>query len=338
MSNSEPKMLWWLRTLHRRARIGTAAAARLQALIATLALIMLSRAVCATEPLPGDARRLQWLRSEATHEWQAMARKLSHGGFDYIVTGTELDGASTTSRRKRVTGRLAGGSFLFTETLIPTRQVSVYGRNDRYEFAISRRQESPWMVSWQSAGRDAESPVGSAYAYLKGMLQLPWSISATPLAKLVHDPRFSIREMQNSTNGTLRLRFSVAPAGADKDDLQGLASGVIVLDPQRHWAVTEYVAEYANGIASSVKLAYSHAGPPQLSRVVFELVTKPGQASRFDIDVKKYDWSAAESSALTLSAFGLPEYEDPANRRRWLILMNVGFILVLVGVVLWRRK
>ncbi|MEX0613968.1 MAG: hypothetical protein WD229_17750, partial [Pirellulales bacterium] len=129
-----------------------------------------------------------------------MERKLSHSSFDYVLVETDRSGSSSRERSKQVTGQFAGKTFLFTETVIPTEEVSVYGRNDRYEFALSRSGESPWTVSWQSSRRDDDTPVGSAYAYLAGMLRLPWSISATPLAKLVHHPRFSIRQVRPKDN------------------------------------------------------------------------------------------------------------------------------------------
>jgi len=251
---------------------------------------------------------------------------------------TERRGGDSTERTKRIMGQVAGECFLFKETVVPTQQISVYGRNERYEFALSRNGEAPWMVNWQSARQDEDTPVGSAYAYLGGMLHLPWSISATPLEKLVNHPRFSIRAVRQRDHGTVQIDFSVAPAGALEDDLQGLSSGFVVLDTTRRWAVTKYQVKYANGISSSATLAYGSPGPPEISQVRFELQTRPERTSAFAIDVANYDWNAERNPDFTLPAFGLPDYHDPADRKRWLRLVNIGIILVLSGIILWRRR
>ena len=168
----------------------------------------------ASEPRADVAPMLKRLRSEAVVEWRAMADKLQHSRFDYTIDEIEGTGRTSLKRTKKVSGRVAGTCFLFTETIGATDQVSVFGRNDRYEFALSRTGDTPWMVSWQSARRDDGTPVGTAYAYLGGMLQLPWSISATPLERLVNDPRFLIREVQKGDRGDVRIVFIIAPAGA----------------------------------------------------------------------------------------------------------------------------
>jgi hypothetical protein len=214
----------------------------------------------------------------------------------------------------------------------------VYGRNEHYEFALERRGDSPWAVAWQSSRRDEGTPVGSAHAYLGGMLHLPWSISAVPLGRLVDHPRFAIRRAQQGGRGMVRLDFEVAPAVDEEDDLQGLSGGYVVLDPARRWAVIEYRAHYGATMWSSANLAYGELGPPELRRVRFELRTAPTRANVFEIDVAGYDWAEAANSEFTLPAFGLPDYEDPAARRRWLRLVNLGVVFVLLGLILRRRR
>jgi hypothetical protein len=281
---------------------------------------------------------LERLRGEAAAEWQAMARKLRHFQFDYTIVETERGGRSSLERVKRVTGRVEGECFLITETILATDEVSVYGRNDRYEFALVRRGASPWTITWQSGRGETETPVDSAYTYFCGMLHLPWSISATPLAKLVQHPRFVVQRARPGDGGRWQVDFAIAPPGAPEADLQGLASGSLVLDPSHHWAVVEYRARYGNRMSSAVSLAYAESGPPELSRVHFELRTTPQKSNVFDIRIANYDWAPAGSGEFTLPAFGLPDYQDPTGRRHWLGLVNLGIILVLLGLIIRRRR
>ncbi len=280
---------------------------------------------------------LERLRTEAAAEWRTMAEDLRDSEFDYTIVETERSRHESTTRKKRVNGRLAGECFLFTETIVATDQVSVYGRNDRYEFALARTGESPWTVSWQSGQPNQETPVGSAHAYLGGMLQLPWRLSATPLGTLLQHPRFSILKAWQQDDGRVRMDFTVSPVSGSDDELQGLSRGMVLLDPNRRWAVVRYRAQYGPTMSSSVDLEYADTGPPELRRVRFELRTGPDRASEFIIDAAKYDWSPGVEADFTLSAFGLPEYRDPAIRRRWLRLVNAGIIFVLLGLILWRR-
>jgi hypothetical protein len=307
--------------------------------MATLAMMPpIAPVASADEPRSDAGQMLERLRNEAVAEWRAMAQQLSDCEFEYTIVETERRGADATERTKRVTGQVADKCFLFKEAIAATQQVSVYGRNERYEFALSRNGDAPWTVNWQSTRQDEDTPVGSAYAYLGGMLHLPWSISATPLEKLVAHPRFSIRAVRHRDHGLVQIDFIVAPPGALEDDLQGLSSGTVVLDTTRRWAITHYQVNYANRLAISATLAYGEPGPPEISHVHFELQTRPGRTSVFDVHAAKYDWDAEPNPEFTLPAFGCPDYQDPADRRRWLKLVNIGIILVLTGIIIWRRR
>lgn len=284
------------------------------------------------------AQMLQRLGSEAVVEWRAMAEKLEHSAFDYTIAETNRSGRTPLQRTKRVSGRVAGDCFLFTETIESTDQVSVYGRNDRYEFALGRTGDAPWIVQWQSARRDTDTPVGSAYAYLGGMLQLPWSISATPLEKLVTDPRFSIRAIRQGDSGNVWIDFAVAPTATRPDALQGLTGGSLALNPAHHWAIQRYVAKYANKMSSSIELVYGASGPPELKRVDFMLNISPQTSSKFSVVARNYDWNPAENAEFTLPAYGLPDFREPFSTRRWLVLINIGIVCLLLGLILYRRK
>ena len=307
--------------------------------MATLAIMPpITQVASADEPRADARQMLERLRKEAVAEWRAMAQRLSDCEFEYTIVETERRGGDATERTKRIAGQVADKCFLFRETIVATQQVSVYGRNERYEFALSRNGDAPWTVNWQSTRQDENTPVGSAYAYLGGMLHLPWSISATPLEKLVTHPRFSIRSVRHRGHGLVQIDFIVAPPGALEDDLQHLSSGAVVLDTARRWAVTRYQVKYANRLAISATLAYGEPGPPEISDVHFELQTRPERTSIFDVHAANYDWDAEPNREFTLPAFGFPDYQDPADRRRWLKLVNVGIILVLTGIIIWRRR
>jgi hypothetical protein len=314
---------------------------RIVAVLAVLTSEFAGRADSAPAQANGPispAHMLHRLKTEALPQWREMARKLESSRFDYTVVETNRTGRTNLAQTKQVTGQLAGDCFLFTEMIESTAQASVYGRNDRYEFALNRTDDSPWMVTWQSARCDEDTPVGSAYAYLAGMLQRPWSISATPLERLVTDSRFSVRSVKQGENGDVQIEFSVQPSAVRPDPLQGLAAGTVVLDSSHHWAIQRYQVTYTNKMSSSLELTYGAAGPPELRHVEFELKQSPGNTSKFSIVAGKYEWTAARSAEFTLPAFGLPEFRSPRSTRRWIVLLNIGIICILVGLILYRRK
>ncbi len=292
----------------------------------------------ATEPLAVAGQTLQRLRSEGVGEWQSMAHKLEHSNFDYAIREIDQKGKTTRERTKRVSARVVGQSFLLTEKLVPGELVSIYARNDRYEFALFRNGDAPWTISWQSSRRDDDSPVGSAYAYLAGMLHLPWSISAIPLEKLVKDSRFSVQSVRPADRDDLQIDFAISPTAQRPDSLQGLKCGSILLSPARHWAIQRYTAQYANQMSSSLKLSYGPLGPPEIKHAEFELDVSPEMRSKFAIDVGKYEWPTVESADFTLSSFGLPEFHEPLATRRWLMIVNLGVFFMLSGLIVWRRR
>jgi hypothetical protein len=303
------------------------------------AMLVIAGRAHAEQPPLSAAELLERLRSEGVAGWEAMADKMSRCSFEYSLSEIDHTGSTPMERKKRVSGRLAGECFLFTETIASTGHDCVYGRNDRYEFELLRSGSSPWTISWQSGRRDDATPVGSAHAYLAGMLQLPFKISATPLAALVRDPRFSIQHVRAGEGGLIEFSFAVAPAAAETDDnLQQLSSGLVVLDSNKYWAIVQYQARYGGRMSSSVQLSYAADGPPKLSRARFKLQSGPQRWSEFAIDVGKYDWSDTGTAEFTLPQFGLPDYEDPSANRRRLALINIGIIFLLSGLILWRRR
>lgn len=294
--------------------------------------------LCATEPLSVAGQTLERLRSEGVGEWQSMAHKLDYSNFDYTIREIDQKGKTTRVRTKSVSARVVGASFQLTEKLVADDLVSIYARNDRYEFALVRYGDSPWKITWQNSRRDDDSPVGSAYSYLAGMLHLPWSISAIPLEKLVNDSRFSVQSVRPADRDELQIDFSVVPTAEHPDSLQGLKCGSIFLSPARHWAIQRYTAQYANKMSSSLKLSYGPLGPPEIKHAEFALDVSADVRSKFAIDVAKYEWPTIQNAEFTLSAYRLPEFHEPSATRRWLWIVNLGVIFMLSGLIVWRSR
>lgn len=186
-----------------------------------------------------NTQLLHRLQTEAVVKWKQMAEKLTSCSFDYTIIETNEGNRVNLARTKRVAGQVTKDCFLFRETIDSTGQVAVAARNRNYEFAISRSGEAPWSITWQNKCGQT-SPVGSAYEYYAGMLQLPWSISAVPLAKLVTSPRFSLCDVKVTGNDTVRLQFKVQSSELNPDPLQNLAAGTVLLDSAHDWAIMKY--------------------------------------------------------------------------------------------------
>jgi hypothetical protein len=305
--------------------------------IALLALLAMPRDASA-EPAPStDLPLLQRLRQHAVAEWVAMENQLRNCDVELTVAERDRGGRHSTNRTKQIIGNMAGSCFLFREILPATQQTAVYARNERYEFALSRNGEGPWTVVWRSGRQENDTPVQTAHAYVAGMLRLPWSISAMPLAKLVNDPRVSIQAVNPPKQGLVQFDFTVSPDDEPGGDLQRLASGTVVLDPARRWAITQYRARYTNQMHTAAAIEYATPGPPEIKKLRFQLHTR-SQASEFAVDVAKYDWIRDRNLHATLPAFGLPDYKEPARSKRWLRLVNAGIIFLLASFMVWRRR
>lgn len=150
--------------------------------------------------------------------------------------------------------------------------------------------------------------------------------------------RFSIHSASTTSDGTVHLTFTVAPAEAAVDGLQGITNGTLVLDPAKRWAVTLYDVQYKSKGSSGVRISYGPGGPPDLRHLEFVLNLSPSKSSKFVIDSTTFDWNPAQQADITLSAFGLPDYQDANNTTQRLVLINVGLICVVVGLMLYLRR
>ncbi|HEX4413157.1 MAG TPA: hypothetical protein VH107_05975 [Lacipirellulaceae bacterium] len=298
-------------------------------------------AVLAGSPLADGsvdtAQLVELLKTEAVPQWRELADKLKVLNFTYKLSETSKTRGAARSGTKLVTGHVSGDSFLLEEASETPLHTSVYSRNDRYEFSLDRSGAAAWVINWQHGRQKLDTPVGSEYEYLVGMMELPWSISATPLEKLVSDERFRIKHGA-SKSGVVDLEFEVSPTTARPDPLQNLVSGALVLDSLHHWAVKRYSVTYLNKMTSTVQLSYGVAGPPELQRAELEVDSPPNSTNKFVLSDFHYDTGPVDTAGFTLSAFGLPEYREPFGTRRWLVLINIGLICVIVGVILFRRK
>lgn len=283
---------------------------------------------------------LERLQTEGVAGWHAMAEKLRQISFDYTLTDSSQNGAQVSEREKRITGRLAGESFVLTEAFLPGGDEMLYGRNENYEFALDRKDRRPWRVSWQSAKHSSESPVGTAYSEIVGLLQLPWSIGEIPLWDLVNSRRFSIVKVSGEPSEELLVEFQIALDNSNNRELQGLSQGEMVLDTKRMWAIKRYRVKYGNGMSANANIAYAPAGPPMSDRLALELEFSPARKSRTEItDVELREPRADEDTAeFSIEHYGISENVQRPTSSRWIILIVVGVILVLVGLLILRQR
>lgn len=283
---------------------------------------------------------LELLQTEGVAGWHAMAEKLRQISFEYTLKDSSQNEGQVREREKRVKGRLAGESFALTEAFPPGGDEILHGRNENYEFALDRKDRRPWRVSWQSAKHSSESPVGSAYSEIVGLLQLPWSISAVPLWDLVNSDRFSIVKVSGELSKELLVEFKIVPDNSKSRDLQGLSHGEIVLDAKRMWAIKRYSVGYENGMSANANIAYAPSGPPMLDRLALELEFSPARRSRTEItNVELREPDAGEDAAeFSIEHYGISENVQRPTSSRWMILIAVGVTLVLVGLLILRQR
>jgi hypothetical protein len=305
-------------------------------------LLISSDRIAMGEPETTD-RLVQQLTLEGPQAWDAMENEISHSNWDYTQSEVYTDAGKTSRSAKHVEGRYCGQCFLIRETYPGGSPASsVYARNSRYGFSLNKEDAAaPWVVTWEGTMHSYRNPTDIAYADLGGMLKLPWSISAIPLRKLIGHKHFSVRRAEKSDqDNDVAIEFSVSrPIEDGLDDLGGMSNGRIVLHASRQWAIKEYIAEYKNGMMDSVDLLYSAEGPPKLSRIHFKTQFAAARETTIEIDVKNYRRNVDSEAEFTLTAFGLPEYQEavPNWRRFWAVVLNLGIFLLLLAFFLRRR-
>ncbi|MGO9111114.1 MAG: hypothetical protein ACLP9L_17970 [Thermoguttaceae bacterium] len=283
-----------------------------------------------------DMDFLEQLRAEGRNGWIAMEEEFKETRFAYEIVEIDTAPKESSRRVKRIEGQLAGGQFLIRETLLPGSDIEVNCRNQEYEFNLFGSPKN-WVLRWQGKGRNPKGPVESDYEYLVGILRLPWSIAAVPLAKLVADDRFQVTGVDRMSAEEVAFDFVVKREEGDANDLQGLSGGHLVLDPTRKWAIRRYSVQYKSGMKEVVELTYRPSGPPWISRLVLVMEVPPDRRSEFRLDGCRYDPGPVNTEQFKLGAFGLPEYHEPIRARRRVVFACLGMILVLLGLLLGRR-
>lgn len=210
---------------------------------------------------------------------------------------------------------------------------------DEYLFYAERHNDGPLVVTEVLPGPAVETD-----RTVPPIMEVPYTVYYRDLAELVKNPRFvfdvSAVEGKDPSE-RIRVSFSYDWKG---EKIPRIREGWIELCPREDWAVQELLIQNQRGEFVGRKIQYSEGSGPQkpLVEVRTSYLGSNGKAEEAHslVRFKKQELSVKPDVFFTSSAVGLPEFSTGGQESRgvyWLVLLNVGILLIVLAVVARRR-
>lgn len=301
-----------------------------------------------------DEALVQRFLHEAPEKWQAQEEHLLGLECRYHFTIEWSDGGKRSARGRSVLGRSRSQA---TDELHLTEEdyanLRLYGSNHRYRFELRMANpDSEWAIADLQTGNTDASADGTSLAHLRArhVGSEIRRVRNVDLLNLILADGFAVKEAQQVTREGRRLvqiEFTYQPAVPDQAEVVGglYSSGLIICDPDAHWAVTEakvHVDDPSNKIAAVEcrrQISTDVDGLPLVTQISDTGIDPNGKwAYRFN---GQYEWNAfdGDDDTFTLSAYGFaePDYSRPSQARLWIFMGGVLIFLICVLAFSGRR-
>jgi hypothetical protein len=296
--------------------------------------------------------------SDAAKAW-AEAEKMNRDlefEVDSISNNRTEDGKSWVDRRKVIVK--SRGDMVLQETTdwppegnnLPgslrestSTQSRVDAINDKHSFILREEGDFPWNVNSVGSVKD-EQVIQAIDRRSRRLIFLPWYISNWSLLSMYRSAYFHIEKVEPVQEGDLALvkvSFTYSPL-APEDKSNFIRSGSVVLNPNRKWSVHSCEAnlQYPNGQHARITVSnqYKEASDVVPIKSTFSLVALNGARGVEETDeFTNYARKLVPENEFTMGAYGVTMSLEPrANRTPW-IMLNIGFILLIIGLILYRR-
>jgi hypothetical protein len=213
--------------------------------------------------------------------------------------------------------------------------------NNERSFSLRRNGDRPWVLN--SVGEVDDSRMRTAIERRGGPFILwPWNMGDWSLPEMYRSRFFHVQKVERvheADQALVRLSFMYSPGETKENNF--IRSGWVLLNPKRHWCIERCQArlEHPNGDSAQLSVANEYRGSDDSIplRTRLTLAANAAQGIEKSIDFVKYERHLVPADQFTLAAYGIEtSLEGRVNWTPW-SLLNVGVILLLVGIILYRR-
>lgn len=293
-----------------------------------------------------DEALLRRVRDEGPKGWNRWAERLLHcdAEFDWkkvLVPSVDTngpDGLLETHRMRRFYNGNYDRYHFYRTVGSGEYESVVIRRGDEYWFDAERVGSAPFALTdlrWGApANRDRE-PASE--------LSAPFKIYYVHASSLLDDKRFTISSLSSQTsNGRELVRIEFA-AREDVDPKDPIISGWAELSPGEDWAVRRYrVAVIPVGKFADQTVEYGQRSetfqPLRSIEQRWYAVDGRTYLGGETVDFLHCRHADVPLEFFSFAAVGLPELSPPRRDYLWLILLNVGLVLIVAAIIVARRR
>lgn len=314
-------------------------AAWIVSVLTTIAIIALSDARCPAQD--GQVQPVSVLRSQVLTEYPPALARLEarysriRGAAQRLVHSTDSKGNVRTTA-SRITIVRDGNNYLGTEKtdVEAGEEERVRSTNSRYSFLLRFDPPTQTYVIDNVEGDGNEvAPRFGSYCF-DGSFPAAYYAFGRPISELMALPSYklkSVSEVQEEGRRLIKIAFDFRPA----NDYPIIPAWILV-DPAEGWILRRYEGLFGprQNLPRRGEVAYTRtSGGELLAKTVKH--TKNLEDDTFEIVDLTFGESVPERD-FTLTAFGLPEVNEPAASRGGItwnyLFLGIGLVLAVVSI------
>jgi hypothetical protein len=292
-------------------------------------------------PVAKDA--LSRLASEAPKSWSEAERFYRHLEGAAKSTTTEYRQGGEESASRLFAFFVNDDRVALEVTGLKRGNHEVYCLNESRAFVLWRgKSETDFAIRNVARIGDSASQTynNMIRLHLLEYLCLPYGIVQVRFGEVVNSPDWQLK-LVSSESKPSEVVVMCTPVGelAKKSPFSAIKIKTV---PDRKWAIVESELVLPRGrVVYSIEYEEPGSAVPALKRVRKQTSDlNGGMLESVDFLVEKLEGKSIPPDRFTLAAYGLPDVPGPGESspgRFWLILINLGIILIIISVVMRRR-
>lgn len=227
---------------------------------------------------------------------------------------------------------------------LPKSRVEAINATDA--FILNREGTADWVVNFVKPVSN-DRTITRIRQVSRMLLVRPWYFAEDLLPTLYnrkdfHLDRVGPTENDSNSEPLVRISFTCSPKSQNDKPESVLQSGWIDLRPAAHWSIRRGEAElkYRNGNLSKMTVAIDYRPNQETDPLKSTLsVHAVGKSRGYDetIDFVTFERKSIPASDFTMAAYGIHMATEPQRNLLPWIVLNISIILLIIGVILYRR-
>jgi hypothetical protein len=223
-----------------------------------------------------------------------------------------------------------------------TSRSRVEAVNDTNAFILNKEGTSEWVVNYVKPVTDNKATARIRTQVREGVLW-PWYLADKHFPDLYRDPGFHLGQVESVQEGgqeLVKVSFTYTPQ--QKEDKDPLRSGWVLLRPDARWSIQRGEADlvYRQGDRAKLTLNIDYRADGDvipLKSVQSLVFVNKSRGYETSAEFLKFERHPVPVDEFTMAAYGINLSTAPQTNRLPWILLNVGIVLLIIGIILYRR-